>query len=141
MSVEKNKAVWMRALEEVWHKGNLSVIDETFAPDYVFHGPPSTRSVLYGPDGYRDVVKLYRTAFPDCYFTVEEMFGEGDKVVQRWTFHGTHKGDFAGIKPTGKRIANPGVTINRFAGGKVADEWSIWDERHFYQELGAQDRG
>ena len=137
MSAEQNKAIVHRIFEEVWHKGDLAVIDEIYDADYVFHGPPSTHVVLRGPEGYKQVVTLYRTAFPDAHFTIEEMVVEGDSIALRWTFRGTHKGDLMGISPTGKSITNLGITISHFANGKIVEERSIWDERHVYQELGA----
>ena len=136
MSAKKNKATVRRILEEVWRKGDLSVIDETYAADFVFTGAPSTKSVLHGPQGYRQLVGLYRTAFPDCHFTVDDLIAEGDTVALRWTFHGTHRGELQGIPPTGKQVANPGTSVTRFKGGKAVEEHAMWDERHMYQQLG-----
>ena len=115
-------------------------IDAPLAASEPVEPPPLTGGVrparLRGPEGYKQVVTLYRTAFPDAHFTIEEMVVEGDSIALLWTFRGTHKGDLMGITPTGKSITNPGITISHFANGKIVEERAIWDERHLYQELG-----
>ena len=73
------------------------------------------------------------TAFPDLHLTIEDMFGEGDRVVGRYTYRGTHKGDFMGIPPTGKQVAVTGISIMRVANGKFLEEWINTD---LMQQLG-----
>jgi steroid delta-isomerase-like uncharacterized protein len=133
---EQNKALSRRVIEEVWHKRDLDVVDELYADDFVYYGAPSTGAVLHGPEGYKQVVAMYKTAFPDLRFTIEELIAEGDKVVTRWTFRGTHRGELMGIAPTGKAITNSGISIARISGGKIVEERAIWDELHSYRQLG-----
>ncbi len=99
MSVEENKAKQRRVWEEIFNKGDLSVVPELFAPNYVYHGPVGME--YKGPEGFKQIVTMFRTAFPDMRVTTEDMVAEGDMVVSRWTGRGTHKGDYMGIAPTG----------------------------------------
>jgi len=91
---EKNKAIIRRVLEEVWNKGNTSLIDEIVATDFVDHTPTGD---VPGPRGFEQQVRGFRNAFPDLRFTLEDIIAEKDKVVARWTACGTHKGDLMGV--------------------------------------------
>jgi steroid delta-isomerase-like uncharacterized protein len=75
-------------------------------------------------------------AFPDQKWTIEELIAEGDKVVNRFTWHGTHQGDFLGIPPTGNQVEVKGVVIDRFADGKIADTRILMDNLGLMQQLG-----
>jgi steroid delta-isomerase-like uncharacterized protein len=130
-----NKAIAQRFIEEVWHKGNLAVIDELCATNFVDHGPAST-DTLRGLDGLKQSVTMYRNAFPDLHFTVEDVIAVGDKVVTRWTAHGTHKGELMGITPTDKQVTVTGISIDRIAGGKIEETWEAWDRMDLMQQLG-----
>jgi len=132
---EQNKAVVRRLFEELWSKGNLSVADELLAPNYVSHDP-STPDFGRGPENEKKRASLYRSAFPDLRITVEDMIAEGDMVTARWSCRATHKGDLSGIAPTGKQITISGISIGRFAGGKIAEAWVNWDALGFMQQLG-----
>lgn len=132
---EQNKAALRRLFEELWNKGNLSVADELLAPNYAHHDP-ATPDFGKGPESEKKRANLYRTAFPDSRMTVEEMIAEGDTVTARWTCRGTHKGDLRGIAPTGKQITVSGISIGRFADGKVVEGWVNWDALGLMQQLG-----
>ena len=84
----------------------------------------------------KDLVMVFRTAFPDLSNTVEDQIAEGDKVVTRWTATGTHKGDLMGIPPTNKRATVTGVDIARFHDGKVVEAWVSYDMHGMLQQLG-----
>ena len=133
MSAE-NKAVIRRYIEEVFNQGNLSTIDEVIAPGCVNHDPVNP---VTGPDGVRELATKYRTAFPDLHLTVQDMISDGDKVVTRWTYSGTHQGNLEGIAPTGKSTAGGGVTIGRVYGGKIQEMWVNWDALGLMIQLGA----
>ena len=115
MSIEENKAVTQRFVEEPWNRANLAALDELCAPNYTLQG-------LGGLQELRTVITAYRTAFPDFHFTVEEMIAEGDKVAYRWTWRATHQGEYEGIAPTGKTVTATGITILRFADGKIVED-------------------
>jgi len=132
---EQNKYVVRRLFEEVWNKGNLSVADEFFAPNYAHHDP-STPDVGRGPESEKKRATLYRTAFPDLRLTIEEIIAEGETVMTRWSCRGTHKGDLRGIAPTGKQTNISGMTIARVVNGKFAEGWVNWDALGLMQQLG-----
>ena len=132
---EKNKAIVHRLLEEFWNKGNLSLADELFAPNYEHHDA-STPDFGRGPESEKKRATLYRTAFPDVRLTIEDIIAEGETVMTRWSCRGTHKGDLRGIAPTGKQINISGVTIARLANGKFAEGWVNWDALGLMQQLG-----
>lgn len=79
---------------------------------------------------------MFRTAFPDLYGTIEDLIAEGDKVVTRITYRGTHQGEFMGIPPTGRPVTMTFTGINRIAGGKIAEGWVNFDALGMMQQLG-----
>jgi len=134
VSVEKNKVVVRRLVESV-NTRNWALLDEVMAPDYVDHyALPGQKS---GREGYREAFISTTNAFPDFQFTIEDMIAEGDKVVVRMTFSGTHKGEFAGISPTNKRVTYTHIRILRIVGGKFVEDWGFSDRLGALQQLGA----
>jgi steroid delta-isomerase-like uncharacterized protein len=131
MSIEENKAIFRRIVEEGFNKGNLAIVDELVATDHVNH-----TDNVHGPEEYKQFITMYRTAFPDLHMTVEDQIAEGDKVVNRWTSRGTHKGDLMGIPPTGKQITVMGMYVARITGGKIMEEWGNFDALGMMQQLG-----
>ena len=136
MSTEANKAIARRFLEEVFGQGKLAVADEILAPDHVDHGPGALPGTPPGPEGSKMLVTGYRNAFPDIHFTIDEQIAEGDKVVTRWTGHGTHKGELAGIPATGKSATVTGMGVDRIVNGKIVESWGIFDQFGMMQQLG-----
>jgi steroid delta-isomerase-like uncharacterized protein len=132
---EQNKTSVRRLFEEVWNKGLVPVADELFAPTYTHHDS-STLDVGRGPEGEKKRVTLYRNAFPDIRFTIEDIIAEGETVVARWTCRGTHKGDLNGIAPTGKQFNITGVSIARFTNSKMFEGFVNWDALGLMQQLG-----
>lgn len=134
MSVEANKASAKRFVDEVVNKGNLALIDELVAPDFVDHsdvpGAPNTR------DGVKVIIGMLREAFPDLHATVEDVIAEGDKVVQRTTAHGTMTGPMMGMPPSGKSATWNQVHIIRFRDGKEVEHWAVVDQLGLLQQLG-----
>ncbi len=128
------KEIARRVIEEPW-TGNMDAIDELVAPEFVGHNPP-LREPNLGPDGFKDFVETYRSAYPDGLITVDAQVAEGDRVVSRWTAHGTHRGELMGIEPTGREITVHGITISRISAGKVVESWSNWDALGMLVQLG-----
>ncbi len=135
MSSEQNKNIVRRAVEEPW-KGNLDVVDELTAPDYIGHDPANPEP-LRGPEGIKEFISSYRAAFPDARITVEQQLAEGDLVATRWSGRGTHEGELMGIQPTRKQVTVSGLTISRLADGKIVEEFSNWDNFGMMQQLDA----
>jgi steroid delta-isomerase-like uncharacterized protein len=135
MSSEQNKKIVRRAFEEPW-QGNLDVVDELTARDYIGHDPANPEP-LRGPEGVKEFISSYRAAFPDARITVEEQVAEGDLVATRWSGRGTHEGELMGVQPTGKQVTVSGLTISRLKGGKIVEEFQNWDNFGMMQQLGA----
>ena len=133
---EQNKMLMRRAIKEVWNGGNFAAVDELVTSDVVLHlSKPGDE--IHGPEGVRQFYTALHAAFPDIHFTIEDQLADGDKVVTRWTCHGTHQGEFQGMSPTGKQISVTGIDIDRIADGKVVECWPIMDELGMLQQLGA----
>jgi steroid delta-isomerase-like uncharacterized protein len=132
---EQNKTSVRRLFEEVWNKGHVPVAVELFAPTYTHHDS-STPDVGRGPEGEKKRVTLYRNAFPDIRFTIEDIIAESETVVAHWSCRGTHKGDLSGIAPTGKQFNITGVSMARFTNGKMSEGFVNWDALGLMQQLG-----
>ncbi len=133
MSTEDNKALMRRAYEEIYNQKNLAVLYELCVPGFVVHYPSRTLQDL---EAYKHFVSLLFSAFPDGQYNIEDMIAEGDRVVVRHTFRGTHLGDFMGIPPTGKRITTTAIVITRIANGKGIECWIIGDDLGRMHQLG-----
>ncbi len=133
MAIEENKMTARRVWEEIWHRGNLDVINRLFAADFIRHDPNGR--VLRGVEQNRQFIASMRLAFPDLHYTVEDEIGEGDKVVVRYRFEGTHQGEFQSAPATGQRVSYTGILIYRFADGKIAEQWTEADLLSFLQQL------
>jgi len=139
MSLDENKAIVQRILSEFWIGGNLAVLDELLAPDCINHeqSNPEQRGKAACKQWANDVRLVNRRGFPDYDITPEDIVAEGDKVVKRWVFQGTHSGEFAGIPPTGKRVTMRGITLYRLAQGRVSEMYWNYDVFGLLQKLGA----
>jgi steroid delta-isomerase-like uncharacterized protein len=135
-SAEENKAVVLRQEEEIFTRGNLDAAEEIYAPGYVGHDPSNPEDVR-GPEGAKQAAADYRRAFPDLRVTVEDLIAEGDKVVARLRFRGTHLGELEGIAPTGRRVDSTGIVVSRMEGGKIAEDWANFDDLGVMRQLGA----
>jgi steroid delta-isomerase-like uncharacterized protein len=136
MASEEYKAIVRRLFDEVWNSGNVGLLDELLAPDFV------DRAAQMGGDdpsaeGFKTQVRLFRTAFPDGRSQIEDLIGEGDRVVARWTDGGTQRGQWMGIAPTGKRVTITGIDIYRIKAGRIAEFWCNEDELGLLRQLGA----
>jgi steroid delta-isomerase-like uncharacterized protein len=133
MSTEANKAVVRNFEEQVWNQRNPGKIGEFFSTSHVFHGPGMT----FDFRGHQQMVAHFQSAFPDGVNSSDEMVAEGDKVVQRWTFRGTHREPFQGIPATGKKVILTGLALWRFQDGKIVESWHEMDTMGLLQQLGA----
>ena len=134
VSAEDNKALVHRFVDEVQSRGNFELIDEICSPEYVNHSAPP--GIPADREGIKIVTAMFRGAFPDSYFTVEDMVAEGDKVATRKTFHGTHEGEFMGIPPSGRTVTMGLIDIVRISEGRVVEHWSMGDNFGMVRQLG-----
>ena len=136
MYSETNKALVRREFEEMFTQGgNLDTAEEFYAPDYVLHEP--TSGEVRGLEAAREFAATYRIAFPDLQTAIEDQVAEGDKVVSRFSGRGTHLGETEDFGPaTGNRIEITGITIDRFADGRIVEEWTNYDALSLLQQIG-----
>lgn len=133
MSMEENKALVKRFVDEFWTEGNAAVADELMAADAEIHMPTGEVVDL---DGLKGFARAWRESFPDWYSTFEELIAEGDRVAERWTGRGTHRGELQGIAPTGRRVEVPGSVFYRITGGKIVEFRGQLDMMRLMQQLG-----
>jgi steroid delta-isomerase-like uncharacterized protein len=134
MPESENKAVVQRFIDEVLNQGKLETADEIVAENFVELDPlPGQRQ---GREGLKEIVAMLRTAFPDMHWSVDETIAAGEKVVTRFTWTGTHKGEFLGIPATGRPVSVKGVVIDRIVGGKMTDSRILMDNFGMMQQLG-----
>jgi predicted ester cyclase len=122
-------------LEDTFTRGIIAFFDELMAPVFVEHEvlPPGIPS---GREGVKQLTAMLRSAFPDFQATIEDIVAEGDRVVIRQTWTGTHEGEFMGIPPTGQSVSFGVIDILRMAGGKCVEHWGQMDTMSLMQQLG-----
>jgi steroid delta-isomerase-like uncharacterized protein len=130
---EEGKRIVRHHVEDVFNKHDLSELDESLAPDYIYR---AMGLEIKGVEGYKATVEPLFVAFPDVHNTIEAMIAEGDLVATRWRAAGTHLGPLMGIPPTGKSVALTGMTIERIAGGKRLEGWGVPDMLGLMRQLG-----
>jgi steroid delta-isomerase-like uncharacterized protein len=135
MSLDENKAIVRRWFEET-DKGNLAIIEELCAPDYIDHAPPLP-DMPHGSPGVREANRQLRAAFPDTIHIIEDQIAEGEMVVTRLRGRGTFMHDCLGIPANGKVIEITGTSIHRIVDGKLVEHWANADLLSFMQQLGA----
>lgn len=133
MGKEQNIAAQIRFGEAV-NSGNLADLREVIAPGAVDHDPSPDQGV--GPEGYIRMFGGFRAAFPDLHVAVDKLVVDDDNVSFAYTLTGTHKGEFLGIPPTGRKISARGMQISRFENGKLVERWGSSDQLGILQQLG-----
>lgn len=129
------KAIARRFLEEAFNSGNLDVVDELVAPEFVNHDAALPEPGV-GIEAAKASITGYREAFPDLRLTIEQQLAEGEYVATRWSARGTHQGNLMGMAPTGKQATVTGITIDRIVDGRFVESWTNWDTLGLMQQLG-----
>ena len=127
MNLQQNKLFIGRFVEEVINNKNLNSINVLVADDFIERVPFPGQGP--GREGLKYAIGLFLTAFPDIQWTLDEQIAEGEVVVSRFTWTGTHRGEFLGIPPSGKRVKIWGVVIDVVTDGKVSENRIIMDTR------------
>ena len=122
MTTEANKAVVRRLLEEVFPAADLAALDGIVAPNFVDHSPVPGQPP--GVEGVRHVLRGLHAGYADLRVTVDDLFGEGDRVAARWTLRGRHTGSVFGEAPTGQAIETGILVVFRLASGRITDRWA-----------------
>lgn len=134
-AAEKNKALYRRFIQEVFNEGRLDNLDAFLSPTYIYRdAPPGTPP---GADGIRQIVSMFRTAFPDLKISIEHQVGDNEYVCSRTIMRGTQKGSLFGISPTGKAVTVPGLTMVRIVDGRLVESWVKNDVVGLLNQLGS----
>lgn len=135
---EEAKALLDNALE-IWNNGNLSLVEDVFAPDVVAHTSTFPEDIV-GLEGIKNWVTFARTAYPDLHMTFDEVIVKGDKIVARFTLTGTNTGPLSmptgELPPTGKEVHIIGLGIDRVQNGKIAEELVVYNVLDMMLQLG-----
>jgi len=130
------KELTRKFIDEVWSQGKLDLVEQLVAPECVTHDPAAPGGAIRGLDGIKQLVSMYRNAFPDTEFEINDLILEGNKVAARLTVSGTHKGALMGIPATGKRVSITGTSITHFRDGKQVESWASYDQLGMLRQLG-----
>src|SRR6266511_1972371 len=135
MAEQQSKEIYRRFVDEVINGGNTDAVEDLFSADYVDHSRPP--DAPEGLEGVKAIPRMFRGAFPDVTFTIEDMIEEGDIVATRVTGRGTHKGPFLGVEPTGVQATWASMGFFRVADGKIVEHWGAPDLASLLTQLGA----
>jgi predicted ester cyclase len=134
-SVDDLKALLYRITEEIWNQGNVELIDELIADDFIDNiEMPGIEGT--GKERYRASVVMMRNAFPDYRNPIDFVVAEGDIVATFGRTTGTHKGEFMGLAPTGRQIDLLAIGALRFRNGQAVERWGVGDNLLMMQQLG-----
>jgi predicted ester cyclase len=134
MSVEQNREIVRRWIDDVWTAGRLELIDELFSPDFEDHytppgGPPGREGIKY------DVARI-RAAFPDFVCTADDIICEGDRAALRWSGVDTNTGELSGRPAVGTRVTMSGTHFFCFRDGHIVERWAEFDAIGVMRQLG-----
>ena len=132
--MQNNSIIVRRFIAEVLNQGDIDSADQFFWDDMVEQAPLPGQGP--GLAGLKDVLRGLRAAFPDMHWTIEEQIAEGEKVVTRFEWTGSHQGEFLGVPATGRPVKVWGVVIDRIEGGKIKDTRIIMDTLGLMMQLG-----
>ena len=133
--LEANIVLVRRYLEDVIQLGDVDAIDESIATNHHLAWPGSP-TPMRGPEGFKHLLIIYASAFPDLQWTIEEVTAQGETVVARLLAHGTHQREMMGVPPTGKRVTWTETHIFRVVGGKLVEHWTNLDQVSMLQQFG-----
>jgi len=131
--LEANKALVLRAHEEVWNSGNTNVVEKIYSADYIAHW-------AYGEDtdreGLKKMVAEARAAFPDMKEDIVHIVAEGDLVVTHFISSGTFTGEMNGLQASGQKLSRPEIAIHKIVNGMIAEQWTVSDQMTLMKQLG-----
>ena len=134
-SMEQNKQVVQRFVEECWNQGNLNKASE-FLTDPVRYHDAAFPGLSPGIQNVKNHIEATRRAFPDLRITIDDTIAERNEVVLHWTARGTHKGQFLGMQPTQRKVTIDGTSIYRLEGSKIAESHANWNLASMMAQLG-----
>jgi len=136
MSIEQNKMIMRRMIDEIWNKGNLAVADELFAPN---HTSPSAPNLPPGPESVKMLARMFREAMPDYHMNIDMILSDENQVAARFTQSGTHTGaDLMGMKASGKKATWTEIGVLRIENGKIVESWYEVDMLSMINQISAK---
>jgi steroid delta-isomerase-like uncharacterized protein len=136
-AVEAQNKALVNSIWEAWNKGDFEAWKQMHSPEYVWYSPSNSAKPLSREETI-EMGKMFHNSFPDATTSIEELIAVGDRVISRWILKGTHKGEFAGIPATGKKIESSGIMITRIKNEKSVEDKEEWDTLVFMQQLGME---
>jgi steroid delta-isomerase-like uncharacterized protein len=136
---EENKELERRMYEEIFNKKNMGAVEQFYATNWT--SDTLLPGMASGIEGMKQQHAMINAAFPDMQVKLEDVIAEGDKLACLWTATATHKGEFMGMPPTGKRVTMRGIHIDRIASGKIVQTWGLSDALGLMQQLGMKPPG
>jgi steroid delta-isomerase-like uncharacterized protein len=136
VSIEENKELIRRVVDEVWNRGNFDAMDRYYAHDHILHSVPPT-GADYGREQFKQVMRTIRGGFPDLSGHIDLVFAEGELVATRLMSSGTHTRQYFGVEPTGKTVNLTEIYIDRIRDGKIVETWfESFGQGYYYQLTG-----
>ena len=136
MTIEQNKMIMRRMIDEIWNKGNLAVADELFAPN---HTSPSAPNLPPGSESVKMLARMFHEAMPDYHMNIDMIVSDENQVAARFTQSGTHTGaDLMGMKASGKKATWTEIGVLRIENGKIVESWYEVDMLAMINQLTAQ---
>jgi len=126
-----------RWFEEVWNQGREATIDELCAQHAVGHGQTADGTDILGPQHFKQFWHEFRAGFSAIHVEIHQTIEHGEMVVARWTLTANHSGSFMGMEPSGKRVTTTGMSMQRYADGRIVEAWDNWDQLGAFTQLGA----
>ena len=121
MTAAENKRRYAEYIQAIFNEARFDQLDGYLAHDYAIKdAPPGSAE---GAAGIREVVTMFRTAFPDMVITLDEVIAEGDWVASKSTLRGTQTGEFLGVAPTGRSVAVTSLTMVKYRDGRLTESW------------------
>jgi steroid delta-isomerase-like uncharacterized protein len=133
---DENKALVHRYLD-LWNLGRPELIGEVCADDYVEYDPAYPGGKI-DRDGVKQLIAMYKVAFPDLQFVVLDLIAEAGNVAVYWRMAGTNQGEFRGQPPTGQHGETEGMTLMRFRDGMLFESRTFWDPSGFRRQVGTE---
>jgi steroid delta-isomerase-like uncharacterized protein len=134
--LSEEKILVRRFYEEIINNARFEMLSEILSPEIIWHDPLLPTGEVRGIESFKNVLAMFRSAFPDLHIIVEDQIQENDKVFTRFAVDGTHKGDLMGIPATGKKFKVSGISIIRFEHGRAVEEWIEEDGLGLMRQLG-----
>ena len=131
---EQYKTAAQNLIEKGFNQKDLGAFEAYFSRNLKDHALPP--GMPEGFEGRKMFYSAFLTAFPDLHVHIADTFAEGDKLVTRWSAHGTHSGELMGIPATGKEVSVSGTAIDRFENGQSVEHWEVFDQIGLMQQLG-----